>query len=290
MDSRIHRFPGPSRFTQAALLMVLTIFAAACGSSTNKITLDGGSVFDAYCSSCHTIGRGNLTGPDLKGVTDQQSTQWLEKFISNPDQVITSGDPTAQKLLQQFNYVVMPNLGLSPQQVTAVIAYIKAETGNLSPTQNVTPVVGFLAGDPENGRAIFLGDVHLENGGPFCIGCHSIDDTGLLGGGTLGPNLTEAYTKYGDVGLEGILSNLPFLTMSPIYSNHSLTGQEKADLRAFIKSAAGTPQVNKEPLIIGISLAGFAAAMLVIGFIWRNRLPPVRKGLLQRSQAERNPK
>ncbi len=287
MDSRFRILPGSIRVIPMVAWLLVILSLAACTSSTNKITLDGGIVFNANCSPCHTIGRGNLAGPDLKGVTDQQSEQWLENFISNPDQVITSADPTAIKLLQQFNYVVMPNLGLTPQQVKAVIAYIKAESGVVVAPSQTTQGVGLPTGNAENGKASSVGDVHLKNGGPFCIGCHTIDDTTILGGGTLGPDLTDAYIKYGDTGLEGILSNLPFLSMSPIYSNHSLTTDEKADLRAYMKLVAGQPHVNKEPIIIAISLAGFAAAMLVIGFVWRNRLQPVRKGLIEAYRAQK---
>ncbi len=265
--------------------LFLLAIASACARSQANISLDGQSIFTANCSSCHTIGRGNLAGPDLKGVTAQQDQQWLINFISNPDQVITSGDTLANRLLQEFNYVVMPNMGLTREQIIAVLTYIQAESGTIVPT----PVAGagLPAGDAKNGEAIFLGEVKLKNGGPFCIGCHRIDDTGLLGGGTLGADLTNAYTKYGDAGLEGILSNLPFLTMRPIFSNHTLTANERADIRAFLKASAGQPEVNKEPLVIGISLAGFLALMALIAFVWRDRLQGVRQELVKRARARK---
>ncbi len=267
-----------------SLLIILLIFIAGCSSRYNASALDGQSIFSSNCSACHTIGGGNLAGPDLKGVTEQQTQDWLVNFISNPDYVITSGDPTANNLLREYNYVVMPNMGLTNQQILAVITYLQKESSlTVRPTPVGTPAGNLLQGNPANGKAIFLGFVHLKNGAPFCIGCHNIDDTGILGGGTLAPNLTNAYTIYGDAGLEGILSNLPFLTMRPIYANNSLTLQEKADLRAFMKSVAGTPQVNKEPLIILISLGGFVIIMLGFAIVWRNRLRGVRQQLVQES-------
>ncbi len=254
-----------------------------CSSRYNASAFNGQALFAANCSACHTIGGGTLAGPDLKGVTGQQSQQWLVDFISNPDQVITSRDPAAAKLLMEFNYEVMPTVGLTRNQILAVLAYIQAESAlTVHPTQVGTPAVNLLPGNAENGKALFLGWAHLENGAPFCIGCHSINNTGFLGGGTLGPNLTNMYAQFGDAGLEGILSNLPFLTMRPIYANNPITDEEKADIRAFMKSVSGEPTVNKEPLVIGISLAGFLGIMLVIAFYWRNRLRTVRRELVDR--------
>jgi mono/diheme cytochrome c family protein len=250
--------------------------------------LDGQSIFSANCSACHTIGQGNLAGPDLKGVTAQQSQQWLVNFIHNPDGVITAGDPTANKFLREYNYVVMPNMGLTTDQILAVIAYIEKESSlSIKPTPQTTPHATLLQGNPANGKAIFLGFVHLKNGAPFCIGCHEIDNTGILGGGTLGPNLTNSYRIYGDAGLDGILSNLPFLTMQPIYANNPFTDQEKADLRAFMKSEVGSTQVNKEPVIIAISLAGFIFIMVAFAYLWRHRLRTVRQQLVERAQRNR---
>ena len=266
--------------------LVSAAYLVGCSQRYNAASLDGQAVFTANCGACHTIGGGNLAGPDLKGVTEQQSQQWLVAFIDNPDQVITSKDPAANKLLREFNYVVMPSMGLTNAQILAVIGYIQAESALITrPTPVTTPRAQLLAGDPQNGSDIFLGNVHLKNGAPFCIGCHNIDGLGLLGGGTLGPDLTDSYSIYGDAGLEGILSNLPFLTMRPVYANNGFSEQEKADLRAFMKSVSGAPQVNRELEVIGISLAGFLAIMLVFTIVWRNRLRSVRRQLVERSRS-----
>jgi mono/diheme cytochrome c family protein len=267
------------------LWLVCVVCLVGCSQRYNAAVLDGQAIFAANCGACHTIGGGNLAGPDLKGVTEQQPQQWLVAFIDNPDQVITSGDPAANQLLREFNYVVMPSMGLTNAQILAVIGYIQAESTLITrPTPVTTPQAQLLPGDPVNGRNIFLGYVHLKNGAPFCIGCHNIDDIGLLGGGTLGPDLTDSYSIYGDAGLEGILSNLPFLTMRPVYANNGFSEQEKADLRAFMKSVSGAPHANKEWEVIGISLAGFLAIMLVFAFAWRKRLSSVRRQLVERSR------
>jgi mono/diheme cytochrome c family protein len=271
------------------MLFVFVGIIAGCSPRYSSAALDGQSIFAANCSACHTIGGGDMAGPDLKGVTVQQSQEWLVNFISSPDGIITAGDPIAGKLLREYGYVVMPTMELTRPQILAVLEYINEVSSlALRPTPEGTPGLTLLVGDPENGRAIFLGEVHLHNGAPFCIGCHNIDDTGVLGGGTLAPNLTNAYNTYGDAGLDGILSNLPFLTMRPIYANNTFTEQEKADLRAFMRSKSGSPEVNKEPLVIGISLAGFLVSMGLIGMIWRGRLRSVRRQLVEGSQGRKS--
>jgi mono/diheme cytochrome c family protein len=286
MNSKFHGRRGWLITAVMGVFLVILGLLSACSSEINQATLNGETIFNANCNSCHTIGRGDLAGPDLKGITEQQTRQWLINFISNPDQVITAGDLTAIALLKKYNYIVMPNMGLTHAQIVAVITYIQSTSGAIVKVPlGGTLGAEFIAGNPDNGRAIFLGEIRLKSGAPFCVGCHSIDNAGILGGGTLAPNLTNAYTKYGDLGLDGILSSLPFLTMRPIYSDRSLTVDEKADLRAFMKATAGQTQTNKEPLIIGISLAGFLAAIILMNIVWRNRLQSVRQQLLNRTRA-----
>ena len=77
------------------------------------------------CVGCHTIGKGKLTGPDLKGVTQRRSEEWLKKWIKSPDTMVFT-DPTAKELLKQY-LTPMPNLGLTDEEVNALISYLKHE-------------------------------------------------------------------------------------------------------------------------------------------------------------------
>ena len=129
-----------------------------------------------------------------------------------------------------------------------------------------------------------MGTAHLRNGGPPCMGCHNIDSAGILGGGVMGPDLTQAVVKYGDAGLASALATLPFPTMKPIFTDHPLTPEEQADLYAFIKAASGQPQANREAPVLALSLAGFVAAMILAGLIWRQRSRGVRRPLVKRGR------
>jgi hypothetical protein len=54
---------------------------------------------------------------------------WLERFIAKPDQVLADGDPTAKALYEKYEKMVMPSLGLGPEDVQALIGYIGEEGG-----------------------------------------------------------------------------------------------------------------------------------------------------------------
>lgn len=77
------------------------------------------------CVACHTIGKGKLVGPDLKGVTQRRDQEWLTKWLKDPDTMILT-DPTAKEMLKEF-LVPMPNQGLSDQDIKAIMAYLKHE-------------------------------------------------------------------------------------------------------------------------------------------------------------------
>jgi cytochrome c2 len=80
------------------------------------------------CVACHTIGKGKLVGPDLKGVTDRRDKEWLTNWLKDPDTMIRT-DPTAKELLKEF-LVPMPNQGLTDEDIKALMAYLKHENSD----------------------------------------------------------------------------------------------------------------------------------------------------------------
>ncbi len=251
------------------------------GTKHFQTVSDGGQIFQANCAGCHTIGGGDLIGPDLMGVTKRQDSQWLTSFISNPGKMIASGDPVAVSLYKKYGNLTMPSLGLSSEQVAAVIAYLESQSGG-SQNANVTPAVNLPPGDAARGKALFMGIVHFHNDGPPCMGCHNFGSNGILGGGALGPDLTRVATKYNEASLAAALANIPFPNMKPIFTRHPLTAEEQADLRAFLLAKTSSQATNKEMWVIGISLVGLVGAALLVGLLYRRRLQPVRRTLVER--------
>ena len=134
-----------------------------------------------------------------------------------------------------------------------------------------------------------MGYAHFQNDGPPCMGCHNVGENGLLGGGVMGPDLTNISTERNDAEILGVLSNTGPVTspvMQPIYTTDPLTVEEQADLLAFMKSSVGQPESDKELFVFGISIAGFFGAVGALGFVYRNRLRSVRRALVNKAQKE----
>ena len=82
------------------------------------------------CSMCHTIGKGRLAGPDLKGVTERRSAEWLNKWLSNTADMIAS-DSTAKALVAENKGIKMPNVKLTEAEIGNVLAYIGSESAKV---------------------------------------------------------------------------------------------------------------------------------------------------------------
>ncbi len=160
---------------------------------------------------------------------------------------------------------------------------------NEPPAQEVVSPETMPPGDAEKGQALFMGQAHFEHEGPPCMGCHSVGENGLLGGGAMGPNLTDITKQRSQVEILGTLSNSgPVISpvMKPIYTDAPLTAQEQADLLAFLETSAGQPEAERELWVLGISLVGSVFGAGVLGFIYRNRLRSVRRTLVEKAQKE----
>lgn len=115
----------------AALLGPLapTVAGAANGAAAPPAVDQGRALYEERCSGCHTIGQGARVGPDLAGVTQRRSREWLLRFVSAPEELVAANDPTATALVRQFNQLVMPNLGLDAGQSQAIVAFLESATG-----------------------------------------------------------------------------------------------------------------------------------------------------------------
>ncbi len=105
---------------------------------------EGEALFQQKCGACHTVGGGDLVGPDLQGVTGRRERAWLARWILTPDRMLASGDPIATELFNKYNKIPMPNLGLTDQQVEALIAYLESlEAGAAPPPPSAIPSLYF---------------------------------------------------------------------------------------------------------------------------------------------------
>lgn len=75
------------------------------------------------CEGCHSIGKGRRAGPDLAGVTERRSEEWLKKWLKDPSAMFDS-DSTAKQLLAEAKGVKMPNMKLNDSDIEALINYL----------------------------------------------------------------------------------------------------------------------------------------------------------------------
>lgn len=249
--------------------------------------------FRQNCMSCHTIGGGRLTGPDLKNVSGRKDRAWLVKFILDPKGVIDSGDPYAQELLQQSRGVVMPLVaGMSRTRAEALLDLIEAES-KLEKSQFAGVQISerpFTPRDIERGREIFIGRVALKSGGPSCISCHNIHGLGGLGGGTLAPDLTTVFERYeGRKALATWLTAPATPTMQSVFKQQPLDAEEVLPLVAYFQHTLERSPEDVSTVRLNFVLLGFAGSLLLLGVfdvVWNKRFRAVRRPLVQAKRVE----
>ncbi|MCL4216384.1 MAG: c-type cytochrome [Candidatus Hydrogenedentes bacterium] len=247
------------------------------------------AVFKANCASCHTIGGGRLTGPDLKDVATRKDRDWLRSFILNPQSKINSGDPYALQLLDEARGVVMPQVpGLTPEMVDFLLDLIEAESA-LEESQFKGIQVSMEPFTPEDvarGMAIFKGRQSLSNGGPSCVACHTVPGIGGLGGGNVGPDLTLVFERLqGRVSLSAWLQSPATPTMQSALRDTPLRPDEIHALVALFEDTAkkDTPVQSAVAQLsfLFLGLGGAVLALVAFDFIWKGRLRGVRRPLVQ---------
>lgn len=239
---------------------------------------DGEKIFKQNCGACHVIGR-RLVGPDLTGIADKQSKEWIHSFVKSSQTMIKSGDKDAVAIFKEFNDMVMPDQPLSDGDIDQVLAYIggfgaKAATSAAAPVAEVP--VAFTDADRETGRALFTGRTRFANKGAACISCHNVTNDQVMMGGMFAKDLTGVDGRMGRAGVAGILGAPPFPAMATTYANAPLTDTEIHSLTAFLEhanavSAQQAVQHHYRPFVI-YGGGGLIVLLAFIGLHWRGRL------------------
>jgi len=106
---------------------------ATAAASTGGLPVDdvaivdaGESLFKNNCAVCHSSGSDVIVGPGLQGVNERRSNDWLHRWIKNSQAVISSGDPQAVAIYNEYNKQAMPSFAFNDEEITSILTYIKA--------------------------------------------------------------------------------------------------------------------------------------------------------------------
>lgn len=265
-----------------ALLAMALVLVAVTATISRAEAATGAENFAAICAACHTVGGGKRVGPDLQGVTERRTEEWLLKFIKSSQSMVKSGDPVAVALFEEFK-IAMPDTTFSSDEIKEILAFIKSG-GPVADGASLRPAT---PADVQKGQELFQGITRLQNGGPPCNSCHHVKNDAVIGGGVLARELTSVFGKMGSPGVHAILGKPPFPVMEQAYRDKALTDDEVIALVAFLQDA-DSKQAFQQPRDYGFRLLyGGAGGLLVLmglySVIWRRRKThPVNHAVFER--------
>jgi len=94
----------------------------ASSTPTDPDTVQGKLAFESKCLACHSVGQGKKLGPDVAGVTQRRSDEWLTKWLKSPEKMLET-DTYAKAMLKEYNNLPMPNQSLSDAEIRQYIKY-----------------------------------------------------------------------------------------------------------------------------------------------------------------------
>lgn len=96
-----------------------------------KQVANGKFLFEDWgCKSCHSIGtqynQDATKGPDLKGVFQRRSADWIKKFTKDPQAMIDSGDKDAVEMSKKYG-AVMKKFKMSDSEWSDIFEFLKTQ-------------------------------------------------------------------------------------------------------------------------------------------------------------------
>ncbi len=228
--------------------------------------VDGAKLFADSCAVCHTIGGGDLVGPDLIRVAQSPRAD-------------------VQKAVKRMEDNVGP---LAKDQIEALVGFLKAPDAKARLAAATAPPVEMSpeekAALASTGRALFFGEQPLANRGTPCFACHSVAGRG----GSLAVDLTAVYSRRGNAALLKTAEEPAIPLMKAAYRGRPITRQEAFHLAAFFKSvpAGAAPVKERTAPLYGIAGGAAAAALAGVAIVFRSRRAGVRSRMVRKSRVE----
>jgi mono/diheme cytochrome c family protein len=226
----------------------------------------GAKIFLQKCTGCHTVGAGNLSGPDLKPTITWPRAD-LEAAIVRMEKSVGPLDPA--------EIGALADLLLSPDGAGDIAAaqqqLVLAQTATLDPPS------------PEKGRALFHGQATFTNGGVSCAACHEAGGRG----GNLAVELHTSFSRLGELPLKSAMENPGLPLMKAVYATRPITPQESVHVAAYLETLADQPMRASNPPLQAAGMGIAALALGGIGVGYRKRLRGVRADLVRRANGKR---
>ena len=235
--------------------------AAAEPASEPEKTDPAAHMYMLKCAGCHTIGGGQLSGPDLRPVQT-----WPRQNV----------DPAIQRMEK--------NVGpLKPEDIALLAEFLLAPdaAGRLADERKRIALTELAKLEPANakaGEAIFFGQTPQTNRGLSCAACHAVNGRG----GNLASDLTGSFAKMGEVPLGSAIEGVTFPLMKAAYADNPITKQETVHLVMYLESAGKqTSEPARVPPLHAIGSVGAVIALVGLTQHFRKRNRGVRAALVR---------
>jgi mono/diheme cytochrome c family protein len=207
----------------------------ALGARPAAAAPDPASLFFKKCAGCHTFGRGDRVGPDLKGVTDRRARAWLLSWIRSSQRMVSAHDPTAIALFEKYKRERMPDQNLAPDEIGVLLDYLAAGGPATAAAGHPRHASTATAADIALGRELFVGSKAARSGGAPCGSCHVVRQDGAPIGATFAGDLTHVYSRFQDTSLSDFLRHPCFPRAFISGQAAPLTDTEAFAVKAFLR-------------------------------------------------------
>ena len=291
---------------------------AVAGHIETAVAQDGKTLYKK-CGGCHTIGKGDKKGPDLAGISNKRSQDWLIKFIQSSKTMIAKGDPEAVAVYEDYKKSPMKDFKLTDEECKAILAYIDAESGGgeegvatageAAPAAETASATEEASGPEvealkrkldslleantkesiQKGKDLFTGKTRFENNGIACFACHSLTDRENINGGLLSVDLTKTFSKSGGHdGLNSLIAEPPSPSMEVAYKSHLVTPEEAVLLQLYLQDVEKNNPEEKPAdgwiLPVSSSYVLGALVLFILAVWFRRKKRSVNYAIIKRQE------
>jgi mono/diheme cytochrome c family protein len=259
-------------------LRLLPVILFSAGLLFSKVSLaqdKGKEIFEKNCVICHKLSEEKLVGPGLKDVTKRRDKTWIKKFIHSSQELIKSGDKTANQVFKENGNIPMPDHKFISdadldQLVTYIETYKPAEAKKVS--VDIAKKDGFWRDEIIRGERLFSGVIPFEKGKTlYCASCHTTIATDSLNFNPTAVDLAKAWQAPNGTNLYQVLSNPTSTKMSEAHKGLQLSDKEIYDISAYLSQVAkdGLKWEKTFPTrLVLFLLMGLLMALALADLIW----------------------